>query len=62
MKINKLFLVLPLLLAIAVAIGCDSDNDGKAQDDVGEPLNGSVGDRPSILGYGGNNRSIFARR
>ena len=51
MKINKLFLVLPLLLFSAFALGCDSDNDGKAQDDVGEPLNGSVGDRPSILGY-----------
>ncbi|MDA2918591.1 DUF1566 domain-containing protein [Desulfobacterota bacterium AH_259_B03_O07] len=41
MKGIKFFLVLPLLLFLAFALGCDSDNDGKAQDDVGEPLNGS---------------------
>jgi len=46
MKINKFFLVLPLLLFLAFTLGCDSDHDGNAQDDVGEPE-----DRPSILGY-----------
>jgi len=33
MKIHKLFLVLPFLLALVVAIGCDSDDDIKAQDE-----------------------------
>ncbi len=36
MKINKLFLVLPLLLFLVLALGCDNDDDGNAQDELGE--------------------------